>query len=332
MNFPPILQRLALILLSVLIASTLHAQGPPYQTDDPVPVGLNHYEFYIFGGMDGTPAEIDSTGPAFEFNWGALPRVQLHALLPLGGVFPSNKPMFPGSTGSSAFGLTDMELGVKVAWFKETKHIPQIGTFTMFEIPTGNSDKGLGVGKVWYKIPVWMQKNIGHWLLDGGVGYQIVSQDGYRNFPYAGFLVKYTFGKTLELGGEVFAHGRDGFAPGQSQSSAMVDLGGYYHFKHLPGMQFLFCYGHSVAGQSENYAYMGLYWTWGRGDKNAPGSNARSQRVLDAVGEKRAGAIPSQQTFMNDAGYNGRGFIEPGDWLAADWARRRRYGTVDQRF
>ena len=40
--------------------------------------------------------------------------------------------------------------------------------------------------------------------------------------------------------------------------------GGYYHFKYHPGQQFLFCYGHSVAGQTENYAYVGMYWTWGK--------------------------------------------------------------------
>ena len=54
----------------------------------------------------------------------------------------------------------------------------------------------------------------------------------------------------------------------------MVDVGGYYHFKKHPGEQFLFCYGHSVAGQTENYAYLGLYWTWGKDSKQpAPGSS-----------------------------------------------------------
>ena len=83
-------KRLALAALALLLclAPRLHAQGPPYQTDDPVPVDLHHYEFYIFGGIDGTPAEMDSTGPAFEFNWGAMPRVQLHAILPWGVVAP----------------------------------------------------------------------------------------------------------------------------------------------------------------------------------------------------------------------------------------------------
>jgi hypothetical protein len=168
-----------------------------------------------------------------------------------------------------------MELGAKIAYIKEGKYIPQIGTFTMFEMPTGDSDKGLGVGKVWYRLPVWLQKNIGPWLLDGGGGYQVVPQTGFHNFPYGGFLLKYTFpGDRLEFGGEVFAHGGAGPPPPQSQSSTMVDLGGYYHFKHHPGEQFLFAYGHSVAGQTENYAYVGMYWTWGgkKGSKPALGT------------------------------------------------------------
>lgn len=260
----------ALFLLVLLVSLPLHAQGPPFQTDDPVPVDLHHYEFYVFGGVDGTPVEIDSVGPAFEFNWGAIPRVQLHAILQWGVAAPQNNPVYlPSGTGPTAFGLADTELGAKIAYIKESKHVPQIGTFTMFELPTGNYDKGLGIGKVWYKLPIWLQKNIGHWTLDGGAGYQIVPQTGYRNFPYGGFLLKYGFGERLEIGGEVFSHGPEGSAAAQTETSTMIDLGGYYHFKHHPGEQFLLCYGHSVAGQTENYAYVGLYWTWGKDDQKA---------------------------------------------------------------
>ena len=89
-----------LFLLLLVWAPRLLAQGPPFQTDDPVPVDYGHYEFYIFGGVDGTPAEIDSAGPAFEFNWGAIPRVQLHAILPWGEVAPTNNPVYlPGGAG-----------------------------------------------------------------------------------------------------------------------------------------------------------------------------------------------------------------------------------------
>jgi hypothetical protein len=38
----------------------------------------------------------------------------------------------------------------------------------MFEMPTGSYDRGLGVGKAYYKIPLWLQKNEGKWLFDGG--------------------------------------------------------------------------------------------------------------------------------------------------------------------
>ena len=184
-------------------------------------------------------------------------------------VAPRNNPVYlPSGTGPTEFGLADMELGAKIAFIKEGKHVPQIGSFTMFEIPTGNADKGLGVGKVWYKLPIWLQKNIGTWTLDGGVGYYVVPQTGFRNFVYTGWLVKKKLNDRLELGTELFAHGREGSAPAQFESSTMVDLGGYYHFKHHPGEQFLFCYGHSVAGQTENYAYLGMYWTWGKNKDN----------------------------------------------------------------
>jgi hypothetical protein len=97
----------------------------------------------------------------------------------------------------------------------------------------------------------------------------VVPQTDYRNFAYGGFLVKKELSERLELGVEVFAHGSEGAAAPQTEASAMVDMGGYYHFKNHPGEQFLFCYGHSVAGQTENYAYVGMYWTWGKDDKKS---------------------------------------------------------------
>src|ERR1700761_765727 len=274
-----------LFLLLLGGSSRAFVQGPPFQIDDPVPVDYRHYEFYIFGSADGTPAEMDSTGPALEFNWGAVPRVQLHAILPWGGIFPSNKAVYyPSGTGPSAFGLTDMELGVKLAIFKETKTTPQIGTFTMFEMPTGNYDKGLGVGKVWYKLPLWLQKNEGKWLFDGGAGETVTPQTGYHDFPYGGFLIKRELNERLEMAAEVFSHGAEGFAAAQTQASTMIDAGGYWHLKKEPDTEFLFAYGHSIAGQTENYAYAGIYWTWGKdgpaGDKDSADKKAQLRGAM----------------------------------------------------
>ena len=262
------------IFLFVLVFSgmRLWAQaGPPFQTDDPTPVDYGHYEAYIFGTIDGTPAELDPVGPAFEFNWGAVPKIQLHVILPFGAVIPLNNPIYaPGGQGPSAYGLTDMEAGVKYGFLPQTRYRPQIGSFTMLEIPTGNYSRGLGIGKAWYKLPLWMAKDIGSWSLDGGAGYTVIPQTGYRNFPYGGFLVKKAVNKRLEMAAEVFSHAREGFAAAQTEASTMIDAGGYYHFKS-PGLQLLFAYGHSIAGQTENYAYLGLYKTWGKdkGKKSA---------------------------------------------------------------
>lgn len=272
--------KVALFLLIMLAAPKVWAQGPPYQTDDPTPVDYKHFEAYVFGGVSGTPVAYGTLGPAFEFNWGAIPRVQIHAILPFGGSFPSNNPIYaPSGMGTRAFGLTDMEFGVKLAIIKQSKYCPQIGTFTMIEIPTGNFDKGLGEGKAWYKLPVWVEKEIGPWTLDGGVGYALVSQVDFRDFLYGGFLVKREINKKLELGAEVFSHAREGLAAPQTQSSTLIDVGGYYHFKN-PDVQFLFAYGHSVAGQTETYAYLGLYYTWGKGEKKASASEAMMSRQL----------------------------------------------------
>ncbi|MGA3125790.1 MAG: transporter [Candidatus Korobacteraceae bacterium] len=271
---------IGLFLLLMLAVHGMWAQaGPPFQTDDPTPVDLGHYEAYIFGTVDPTPAEIDSAGPAFEFNWGAVPNVQLHAILPFGAALPSNNPIyFPGGKGPSAFGLTDMELGVKYGFVKQTKHRPQIGSFTMFEIPTGSYSRGLGVGRVWYKLPIWVAKDLGPWSLCGGLGYAVVPQTQFRNYLYGGYLVKRVVSKKLELSAELFSHAREGFAAAQTQSSTMIDAGGYYHFKS-PALQLLVAYGHSIAGQTENYAYLGLYKTWGkdRGKKSSDSAMVQAQ-------------------------------------------------------
>ena len=239
----------------LLMFSGTALAGPPFQTDDPEPIDYGHYEFYTFGTSDGTHVETDTAGPAVEFNWGALPNVHLHIIVPAAAIFPSNGPR--------AFGLGDIELGIKYRFVQEGKHRPMVGTFVMFEMPTGDSDKGLGVGKTWYKVPIWVQKSFGPWTTYGGGGVTVVPQTGYRNFPFAGWLVQRDIGKRWTLGSEVFYHGPEGIATAQTRPATLVDAGGYYKF-HDPGFQLLFCYGHTAIGQAENYAYLGLYWTWGK--------------------------------------------------------------------
>lgn len=254
-----------LAFLMIIFGRVAAWAGPPFQTDDPEPIDYKNYEFYTFGSTDGTGVETDSVGPAVEFNWGALPNVHLHIIVPLAEIFPSNNPKFGVSgTGPSAVGIGDIETGIKYRFVQETKRRPMVGTFVMFELPTGSASKGLGVGKTWYKVPIWVQKSFGPWTTYGGGGATLFDHvDGYSDFAFAGGLLQRDIGKKWTLGSEVFYHGAEGFATPQTGSAVLVDVGGYYKFRD-PGFQFLFAYGHSVAGQSENYAYLALYWTWGK--------------------------------------------------------------------
>jgi len=250
--------------------------GPPFQTDDPEPILFRNYEFYTFANSDGTRVETDTEGPAVEFNWGALPNVHLHIIIPASAIFPSNNPSFaPAGMGPRAFGIGDIETGIKYRFVQETKHRPMVGTFVMFELPSGNAQRGLGVGKTWYKLPLWVQKSFGPWTTYGGGGETVIrGVPGYRDYPFAGWLVQRDLGKKWALGTEVFYHGPQGLATAQTRPATLLDIGGYYKFRD-PGFQLLFCYGHTAIGQRETYAYLGLYWTWGKksGDLNNPTGN-----------------------------------------------------------
>ncbi|MGH8261402.1 MAG: hypothetical protein ACREUG_17100 [Steroidobacteraceae bacterium] len=258
-------RRAAAVALSLALAATLiplfALAGPPFQTDDPEPVDLGHYEFYVFSAADSTPDESDPVGPAFEFNWGALPNTQLHAVLSFGAIVPSGAE-------PSEYGLLDTELGVKYRFIEQTKDRPELGIFPMIELPTGDASRGLGVGRSWYKLPLWIQKDWGPWTTYGGGGYEVFHQSGYDSFPYAGWLLQRDLGEKWTLGGEVWYHGAEGAATPLDHPATMLDFGGYYYFRK-PAFQLLFSLGHTLAGHSETYAYLGLYWTWGRKDSGA---------------------------------------------------------------
>jgi len=261
----------ATVIALLLSAVSAAKAGPPFQTDDPEPVDFRHYEFYTFGNADGTGIEMDTAGPAIEFNWGILPNTQFHIVIPAASIMPSNNVNYsPAGVGPSAFGLGDVEIGVKYRLVKETKHQPMIGVFPMIEMPTGKYNLGLGVGKPWAKLPIWVQKSFGPWTTYGGVGEEIVPQTDYQNFTYGGWLVQRDIGKKWTLGTEIFSHGAEGLATPQIRRSTLLDFGGYYYIRN-PGFQVLFCYGHAIAGMPETYAYLGLYWTWGnsKGEKKA---------------------------------------------------------------
>lgn len=242
-------------LLVLLSAAAVSLAGPPFQTDDPEPVAYHHFEMYAFELSDSVSGGTSLSIPAYEVNWGALPNLQLHLVVPLVTNIPSD--------GSAVqHGIGDTEIGAKYRFVKETKWLPEVGIFPFIELPSGNADRGLGVGSTWYRLPLWIQKSWGPWTSYGGGGEVVVSEPGSRNYPFAGWLVQRQIDKRLMLGLELFGHGALGEAANSFRSSTMADLGGSYEFK--PGFDLLFAGGRTVEGPVETYSYLALYWTWGK--------------------------------------------------------------------
>jgi hypothetical protein len=64
--------------------------GPPFRTDDPEPVPWRHYEAYVFSTVDPTSGVSSRALPAFEFNIGAAPNLQIHVVAPGAGYVDEN--------------------------------------------------------------------------------------------------------------------------------------------------------------------------------------------------------------------------------------------------
>jgi hypothetical protein len=234
--------------LNLILASNTLA-GPPFLTDDPEPVDYQHWEAYLFTLGDHSDSGYNVEGPAVEMNYGVLPDTQLHLILPMTTVGGSGTP--------TATGLGDIELGVKYRFLHETNWWPQIGIFPLVELPAGDAGRGLGNGRTWLQLPLWMQKSWGPWTTYGGAGAVLNSAPGQRDHPYGGWLVQRDFGPHLTLGGELFAQGQD---TDTDQGFAALNFGGQYNVNEH--FSLLFSGGHSIVGDDHTLWYFAFYWTW----------------------------------------------------------------------
>lgn len=191
--------------------------GPPFQTDDPEPVALHHYEFYVATQQTLTSAGRSGTLPHIEFNYGAAPDVQLHLIAPIAFNDPA------GGTRQRGYG--DTELGVKYRFVQESDSAPMVGIFPIYVAPTGNADRGLGNGSYQLFLPVWLQKSRGKWTTYGGGGYWINHANGAKNNWFFGWQLQREISDQWTLGAEIFH--RTEQAAGEGGSSGF-NIGGSF--------------------------------------------------------------------------------------------------------
>jgi hypothetical protein len=137
--------------LLLIINCSLHA-GPPFNTDDPEPVGYRHWEFYIASINSFMNGSSTGTLPHFEVNYGAVPNVQLHCVIPINYEASSIKYQ---DTRLLNYGYGYTELGVKFRFVKESDNSPQIGVFPIIEVPTIKNEN-FNNGKTQIYLPLWL--------------------------------------------------------------------------------------------------------------------------------------------------------------------------------
>ena len=185
-----IARRLLLILAGVCASPAL--AGPPYQTDDPEPTELGHWEIYAFVTADGRRSDLDGAA-GFDLNYGGAKGLQLTATLPLA---------FEDTSGSGwRGGSGDVELGAKYRFVNDEKRGFQAAIFPRAILPT--SDRDLGGHRVRILLPLWLQKDFGATSLFGGCGYEINPGAGNRDFWQAGLAMTHDFSDKLSLGAEL---------------------------------------------------------------------------------------------------------------------------------
>lgn len=219
------------------------AAGPPYQTDDPEPTELGHWEIYNFVDFDGRGGDIEGAA-GLDLNYGGAKELQLTATLPL------TLDRAAGRALRVARG--DVELGAKYRFVHDEARGWQAAIFPRVILPT--SARGFGKDHVRILLPLWVQKDFGTTSMFGGGGYEINPGTGNKDFWQAAVAVTRDVSDRLSLGSEVAWRSADTFG-GTSSTGVNVGL-----IRRLSGpYSLLFACGPSFSAEQTAYhAYAAL--------------------------------------------------------------------------
>ena len=224
------------------LLSTAAYAGPPYETDDPEPTELGHWEIYGFTTVDGRHGDVDGAA-GFDLNYGAAKGLQLTATVPLA--------LTHSHDGDWRAGTGDLELGAKYRFLDDASGW-QAAIFPRVILPT--SARNLGGNRVRILLPLWVQKDFGKTSVFGGAGYEINPGTGNKDFWQAALAVTHDFGETLSLGAEVAWQSADARG-GKSSTGVNVGLiqrlGGPYSLLLAAGPSF-------SGGQTSYHSYAAL--------------------------------------------------------------------------
>jgi Putative MetA-pathway of phenol degradation len=247
---PRLTEVLAAIVCILTIGVGSSWAGPPFVTDDPEPVEYQHGEFYLATQYAKDRDVTSGTAPHFEFNYGVKPDVMVHLITPFA---------FAGQEGQSLeYGYGDTEVGIKYRFLNKQDFRFMVGTFPLVELPTGDSDKGLGAGQTRFFMPLWLQKGWGAWQSYGGGGYWRNPGPGNKDYWFFGWQVQRDLSKELTLGAELFYNTKtseDGKSRTGFNAGVMVNFTDDHHL--------LFSVGRDISGENNFSSYLAYQYTFG---------------------------------------------------------------------
>jgi hypothetical protein len=210
--------------------------GPPFVTDDPQPTDYRNWEIYSgFEYENDRGGGVFAAAPFAEFNYGAMPNIQVSTSLPLDDDYTDTGHRY-------SYGGT--EFGIKARFVQESDNRPQISFYPSVQIPAGCCDRVLTF------LPIWLQKSSGPWTAFGGGGLYINTGMGKRDYTFVGSAVERAISPGTTLGIELFHQGPDmigGIGTTGTNIGVTTQLGAHHAL--------LFSFGRSLSGNTSFSGY-----------------------------------------------------------------------------
>lgn len=238
------MKKIVAFLPLMLLAYSHSIFANPYLTDDTDTTDLQSWGYELSGTYVGTHGNPNEKGFATEIKYGLFRDTELS--LVLGYEHISRDEGIP-----ALHGIGDSEVSVKYRFFDGKNGFPSLAIAPTVGVPTGNNK--VSNNRVWFELPLWIEKSWQDWSTSGGVGYVINDADEAKNFIFAGWKMQYDVFDKLNLGVEVFYQGADSV---DNRDLTLMNVGAIY--KICKNFDLEMSLGHSIDGPKQTVAYLGV--------------------------------------------------------------------------
>lgn len=172
--------------------------GPPFVSDDPQPTDYGHFEIYAFTQGNEARGGI-ATATGIDFNYGALPDLQLTAVLPIEADIPT--------AGPNVAGIGNIELAAKYRFLHQEDFGLDVAVFPRVFLPSASAL--VGERHASFLLPLWVQKDFGAWSTFGGGGCAINRGGDSQDYCLMGWALTRHILPDLTVGAEIVHQGAD---------------------------------------------------------------------------------------------------------------------------